>query len=110
MDLPYSPPSNNECFLSRLVVGTDRDHGLGGEAAMHGALLGDLEELCPLLVAQRPVEPDAQLDPIDLPLFGLAFGAIVGMDLRVLETSGDTLKRQTFPLGVHREGYRGARP
>jgi hypothetical protein len=34
-----------EMPLVRLVVGTDPDDGLGGEAAMDRALLGDLQKL-----------------------------------------------------------------
>ena len=33
-----------EMLLVRLVVGTDPDDGLGGEAAMDRALLGDLQK------------------------------------------------------------------
>ena len=41
--------------------------------------LGDFQKLRLLLIAQRPVELDAQLDPIDLPFLGFAFGAIFGV-------------------------------
>ena len=34
-----------DMLLVRLVVGTDPDDGLGGEAAMDRALLGDLQKL-----------------------------------------------------------------
>ena len=46
---------------------------------MDRAFLGDLQELRPLLIAQRPVELDVQLDPIDLAFLGFAFGATVGV-------------------------------
>ena len=56
---------------------------------MYRALPGDLEELRALLIAQRPVEFDRQLDRIDPPLLGFALSAIVGVDPRVWKPSGD---------------------
>ena len=86
------------------------DNLLGGERAMYRALPGDLEELRALLLAQRPVEFDCQLDRIDPPFLGFALGAIVCVDPRVSKPGRDAPERQTFPLGVHREGHRRARP
>ena len=77
---------------------------------MNLTLLSDLEQLRALLITQRPVELDMQLDPIDLPFLGFAFGAIFGVDIRMLKPSGDALERQAFTLGIHRDGYRCACP
>ena len=77
---------------------------------MYRALPGDLEELRALLIAQRPVEFDCQLDRVDPPFFGFALGAVIGVDPRVSKPSCDASERQTFSLGIHREGHRRARP
>jgi len=77
---------------------------------MYRALPGDLEELRALLIAQRPVEFDRQLDRIDPPFLGFTLGAVVGVDPRVSKPSCDAPEGQTFPLGIHREGHRRARP
>jgi hypothetical protein len=97
-------------FLAGFATRADLDDLLGGEGAMYRALPCDLEKLRALLIAQRPVEFDCQLDRIDPPFFGFALGAIVGVDPRVSEPSCDAPERQTFPLGTYREGHRRARP
>ena len=98
-----------ERFLAGFATRAYLDDLLGGESAMYRALPGDLEELRALLIAQRPVEFYVQLDRIDPPFLGFALGAIVGVDPRVSKPSCDASERQTFPLGIHREGHRRAR-
>jgi hypothetical protein len=97
-------------FLAGFATRTYLDDLLGGEGAMYRALPGNLEELRALLIDQRPVEFDVQLDRIYPPLLGFALGAVIGVDLRVLKPGCDASERQTFPLGIHREGHRCARP
>ena len=89
-------------FLAGFATRAYLDDLLGGEGAMYRALPGDLEELRALLIAQRPVEFDCQLDRIYPPLLGFAVGAIVGVDPRVSKPSCDASERQIFPLGIHR--------
>src|SRR5215204_4658450 len=97
-------------FLAGFATRAYLDDLLGGESALYRALPGDLEELRALLIAQRPVEFDCQLDRIHPHFFGFALGAVVGVDPRVSKPSCDAPERQTFPLGTYREGHRCARP
>ncbi len=77
---------------------------------MHGTPLGDLEELRALFVAQWTVELDTQLDPVDLGIFALTFGAIFGVNARMSETGGNASEGHPFSLGIHGEGHRRACP
>src|SRR5688572_9946396 len=99
-----------ERFLAGFATRAYLDDLLGGEGAMYRALPSDLEELRALLITQRPVEFYVQLDRVYPPFLGFTLGAVIGVDPRVLKPSCDASERQTFPLGIHREGHRCARP
>ena len=67
---------------------------------MDRALLGNLEKLQLLPFAQLPGDLDVQLDPINPPFLGLAFGAVDGMDPRMSKPGSDALERPTFAPGI----------
>src|ERR1700730_5687880 len=82
-------------------AGADID--LGGQGAVHRAAIGDLEQPRALLVVERPPEGDLAVDPIDVAVLRLAFGAIRRVDARVLEIDGDGLERPLLAARVQRE-------
>src|ERR671932_2638898 len=82
---------------------------LRDEGSMDRALLGDLQELRSLLVAQRPGQLHVQLDPVDPPFFGLALGTVGSVYSRVPEPGRHALQRPALASGVHPDGYRRAR-
>src|SRR5437588_6756416 len=72
---------------------------------MHRTLLGDLECFGTLLLVERPVQSDLALDPVEQALFGLAFGAVDGVDSRVAEPHRHALERPPFPSRIQRDGH-----
>src|SRR5262249_59145242 len=76
---------------------------------MYGAFVGNLHHLRFLFGIKRPRQFDLTFDAVDHPLFGLAFSAILGIDLHVAEPDGDGFERPALAAGVELEGHRGAR-
>ena len=61
-----------------------------------------------LLRVELSFEGDQSFDAVDLSLAGLAFGAIRGVDLVVLQLDADALERDALEIGVRPEGHRSA--
>jgi hypothetical protein len=61
-----------------------------------------------LLGVERAFHGNDPIDLIEHPGFGFAFGAILRVDLAVLQRHRDALQRQRFAVGIQAHGHRGA--
>src|SRR3974377_2365356 len=77
------------------------DLNFGGKRAMHRAFVGDFQKPGALFVAERSAQLNAALDPGEEALFGLAFGAIDGVNLRVAQVDRDLLEWPALAACVH---------
>ena len=84
-----------------------RDQHLGLQHPVHGAVLGDAQKPGPLLRRELTVELQLALDVIQLPGFGLAIHAIVGVNPPVAQPHRDAAQRPALALGVHADGDGG---
>src|SRR5690349_19881952 len=84
------------------------DAHLGGQCAVHRALVGDLPQSGALLGVQRAVEDQLDLDPVDAPLARLALGAIRRVDLGMRQADLDRGERPLLPSRIQRDRHRGS--
>jgi hypothetical protein len=77
---------------------------------MDRAFVGNLQQLGPLLIRQRPAKMNVSFDSIKHSFLGFAFGAIGGMNLRVPQMDGNLLERPRLATSVHPHGHRRTRP
>ena len=75
---------------------------------MHRALVGDLHQALVLIGVECAFNFDHPVDLVDLAFAGFAFGAILGVDLVVLQRHGDAIDGQRLEIGVHPHRHRGA--
>ncbi len=76
---------------------------------MNRAFVGNLQQLGSLFVRQRARKMNVAFDSIEHSLFGFAFGAIGGVDLRVPQMNRDLLERPGLAAGVHPHSHRSTR-
>jgi len=57
----------------------------------------------PLLLRQAPRQLDLAFNPVNLADAGFAFGAIVRMNLIVMQRNGDSFERPLLPAGIERD-------
>ena len=76
------------------------------ERAVHRASLRDIEESCALIFGQLPGEFETPVDAIDMPLFGLAFGTVDGVDPEIPQIDADLLKWPILASRIQRDRHR----
>src|SRR5271169_2345277 len=84
------------------------DVDLGGERAMNGALLGNLEQPSTLSLVQRSDQLDVQLDPIEHRIYVFAIDAILSVNPLVSQPNDDLFEQPFPPRGVQIDSYRRA--
>src|SRR4051812_19863640 len=104
-------PQSGSAFLNlgarrcRTLAKARADLDFRRERAMDGAAVGDLQQPLALRLVERPFQHDLPVDLIDLAVLGLAVGAILGVDLVVLQPDPDLLQRPVLLPGVHAQGH-----
>ena len=89
-----------------LQAGADVDFGC--ERAVHGTLVGDLQQAVPIRLAELSRQGDRPIDAIDHALLALAGLAIFGVFLRMREMHRDAIERQRFAVGIKAQCHRRA--
>src|SRR4051812_33711981 len=90
---------------SRSIGGAGDDVNLGGQRPVHRAFVGDFDQLLALLGIQRALHGDGPFDLVEQADLGVAFGAILCMDLALFQRHGDAVERQRFSLGIQSQGH-----
>ena len=75
---------------------------------MHRTAVRHLQKAQPLGLGEGAAHLDLALDVVDLPLLGLALGAVEGVDLRVAEPHPDPLQGDALAIRVEPQRHRGA--
>src|SRR5262249_12323857 len=107
---PWLAPIRPTRFGYRSIRGLGDDADLGGQRAVHRALVCDLHQPLALVGVERAFHGDHAIDLVQHALLRLALLAVLCVDLAVLQRDGDAIERQRLAIGIEPHGHGGAGP